>query len=132
MIETAKYRITGLVDIFDEQGVITGQYPVGSVQELSVEAGTKAVAEGRAEAVSDEEAGAGENTTASKDADADADKNDDEDAGPVKSYKIIGEIFPLDEDGEPLDTVLEIDSIQEVPESVGKGWVEDGLAEEVE
>lgn len=58
MIETAKYRITGLVDIFDEQGVITGQYPVGSVQELSVEAGVAAVADGRAEAVADEDADA--------------------------------------------------------------------------
>ncbi len=54
-METAKYKITGLVDIFDEQHNITGQYPIGSVQELSVEQGTKAVADGVAEAVGADE-----------------------------------------------------------------------------
>ncbi len=54
-METAKYKITGLVDIFDEQHNITGQYPIGSVQELSVDQGTKAVADGVAEAVGADE-----------------------------------------------------------------------------
>ena len=54
-VETAKYRITGLVDIFDEQNNITGQFPIGSVQELPVEVGAKAVEEGRAEVVAEEE-----------------------------------------------------------------------------
>lgn len=48
-VETAKYLITGLVDIFDEQGQITGQFPIGSVQELPVEVGDKAVEAGTAE-----------------------------------------------------------------------------------
>lgn len=50
-IETAKYTITGLVDIFDEQGNITGQFPIGSVQELPVHIGSVAVEDGRAELV---------------------------------------------------------------------------------
>lgn len=54
-VEVARYRITGLVDIFDEQGVITGQFPVGSIQELPVAVGTKAVADGQAEAVGTDE-----------------------------------------------------------------------------
>lgn len=53
-VETATYKITGLVDIFDEQMNITGQFPVGSVQELPVEYGTRMVAEGQAEAVAPE------------------------------------------------------------------------------
>jgi hypothetical protein len=48
-VETQKYTITGLVDIFDEQGNIVGQYPIGSVQELPVEFGDAAVEDGRAE-----------------------------------------------------------------------------------
>lgn len=48
-IETAKYKVTGLVDIFDEQGQITGQYPIGSVQELTIARGTAAVEAGQAE-----------------------------------------------------------------------------------
>lgn len=48
-VETAKYTITGLVDQFDEQNNITGQYPIGSVQELPVEFGNKEVEAGRAE-----------------------------------------------------------------------------------
>ncbi len=56
-IETAKYLITGLVDKFDEQMNITGQYEVGSIQEFPVEVGTKLVAEGQAEAVGEEEGG---------------------------------------------------------------------------
>ncbi len=50
-VETRKYTITGLVDYTDEQGNIVGQYPIGSVQELPVEVGTKAVEAGNAEAV---------------------------------------------------------------------------------
>lgn len=49
--DTAKYRITGLVDIFDEQNVITGQYPVGSVQKLTVVRGDEAIQRGAAELV---------------------------------------------------------------------------------
>jgi len=48
MIETAKYTITGLVDHFDEQGNIVGQFPIGSEQELPVHIGQKAVEEGNA------------------------------------------------------------------------------------
>lgn len=56
-VETAKYKIVGLVDIFDEQGNITGTFPIGSVQELPVEVGMKAVEAGTAEAVGEEETG---------------------------------------------------------------------------
>lgn len=62
MIETAHYRITGLVDIFDEQNNITGQFPIGSIQELPIETGDAAVSDGRAESVSDEEAAAAADT----------------------------------------------------------------------
>lgn len=48
-VETQKYTIIGLVDEFDEQGNITGQLPIGSVQELPVEIGNPAVEDGRAE-----------------------------------------------------------------------------------
>jgi len=44
----ALYKITGLVDIFDVQGVIRGQYALGSEQELSVVEGDKAVELGNA------------------------------------------------------------------------------------
>lgn len=50
-VEVAEYKITGLVDTTDEQGNITGQLPIGSVQELPVVVGDKAVSEGRAEKV---------------------------------------------------------------------------------
>lgn len=50
-VETAMYRITGLVDIFDEQGQITGQFDVGSEQELPVSVGDAAVLDGRAERI---------------------------------------------------------------------------------
>lgn len=53
------------------------------------------------------------------------------DAGVINKYKILGEIFPLNEDGTVQETALEIDLIQELPESVGAGFVEQGLAEEV-
>ncbi len=52
-LEVAKYRITGLVDIFDEQMNIKGQFPIGSIQELPVEYGSKAVEDGRAELVTE-------------------------------------------------------------------------------
>ncbi len=54
-VETAFYRITGLVDAFDEQGNIVSQYPVGSKQELPVDRGTAAVEAGQAEAIGAEE-----------------------------------------------------------------------------
>lgn len=46
---TASYRITGLVDHFNEQGFIDTQYPVGSIQILTTEQGDKAVQDGQAE-----------------------------------------------------------------------------------
>lgn len=45
------------------------------------------------------------------------------------NYKILGEIFPLNEDGSQQETALEVGSIQNVPKEVGDGWVEKGLAE---
>lgn len=53
--EKAAYKITGLVDIFDEQGLITGQYPIGSVQMLTIARGTAAVEAGQAEEATEEE-----------------------------------------------------------------------------
>jgi hypothetical protein len=49
----------------------------------------------------------------------------------TKKYKVLGEIFPLNEDGTKQETALEVGSVQEVPVEVGAGWVEKGLAEEV-
>ncbi len=56
-VETQKYTIVGLVDMFDEQNNIIGQYPVGSVQELPVEFGNKEVELGRAELYVEDAAG---------------------------------------------------------------------------
>lgn len=67
-VETQKYTITGLVDIFDEQNNITGQYPIGSVQELAVDKGNAAVEAGTAELYVEDEAEA-----AAEQSDADAD-----------------------------------------------------------
>lgn len=50
----------------------------------------------------------------------------------VKKYRIIGEIFPVDQDGNQQETPLEIDSVGEYPVEVASGWVELGLAEEIE
>lgn len=78
-VETKKYTITGLVDTFDEQGNITGQFAVGSVQELPVEFGDAAVADGRAELFEGEEAEvAGDDTTTAPAGD-DSDSDEDED-----------------------------------------------------
>lgn len=80
--ETAKYKVTGLVDIFDEQGQITGQYPVGSVQELTIERGTAAVDAGQAELADDSEdaGGGGAGATGEDDATDEDDAEDDENA----------------------------------------------------
>ena len=80
-VETAKYKIVGLVDKYDEQGNITGQYPVGSVQELPVEQGVNEVAEGRAEAVSDDavdEPAAADETISDDDEDLEEDAGDED------------------------------------------------------
>lgn len=79
VVETAKYKITGLVDIYDEQMNIIGQFPIGSIQELPVEVGTNAVAEGRAEAVSDAEAAAAAPTPAEEPTGETGENEDDED-----------------------------------------------------
>lgn len=82
--ETRSYKITGLVDQFDEQNNITGQYPVGSVQLLPVEFGDKEVELGHAEVyegedVDEEETATGE-TGEAGDADEDGEgEGDDED-----------------------------------------------------
>lgn len=53
--EMGKYRITSpLVDIFDEQGIITGQFPIGSIQEVPTVVGDQWVVDGRAEKVEEE------------------------------------------------------------------------------
>lgn len=50
-IDVAKYKITGLVDYFDEQGNIAGQFTRGSIQYLPKEVGDRAVEDGQAEMV---------------------------------------------------------------------------------
>ena len=79
-IEVAKYKITGLVDIFDEQNNITGQFEIGSVQELPVEYGTKCVEAGQAELVEGSEETKGvenvEETTADTGVDSAAEGGD--------------------------------------------------------
>lgn len=56
MQDVAPYRITGLVDIRDEQNNITGQFPIGSVQTLPVEFGQTQVEAGLAERLDADEA----------------------------------------------------------------------------
>jgi len=52
--------------------------------------------------------------------------------GESKDYKIIGEVYACDEEGELLEKPLEIGSIQEnIPVIIGEEWVKEGLAEEV-
>lgn len=46
-------------------------------------------------------------------------------------FKITGEIEYTDEEGTPMGK-LEIGSVQEVPLDLGRGWVAEGKAEEVE
>lgn len=50
---TASYKIIGLVDVFDEQGIIKGQFPVDSIQELPVVYGDRMVEEGQAEKITE-------------------------------------------------------------------------------
>ncbi len=52
-VSTANYKITGLVDVFDEQGIIKGQFPVDSIQELPVVYGDRMVEEGQAEKITE-------------------------------------------------------------------------------
>lgn len=51
--------------------------------------------------------------------------------GPMAKYKVIGEVFPLNEDGSKKDTPLEMDSIHELPEAAGDLMVEEGTMEKV-
>lgn len=81
-IETAKYEIIGLVDIFDEQRNITGQFPIGSIQEMPVEYGDEQVKLGHAKrveevAASTEEKEDGAPESGSLDADEDEDSDDE-------------------------------------------------------
>lgn len=48
--------------------------------------------------------------------------------GPMAKYKVIGQIFPLNEDGTPQETSLEIGSIHEIPEGVWDDFVAEGKA----
>lgn len=77
--EKAAYKVTGLVDIFDEQGQITGQYPVGSVQMLTIARGQAAVDAGQAEEATEEEADEATGETGEDEA-TDDDAEDDENA----------------------------------------------------
>ncbi len=98
-VETAKYRITGLVDIFDEQHNITGQFPIGSIQELPVEVGMKCVEEGTAEAVGSEEDGEEDaDTTPAGEEDA-----ADEATGETGEEEVDSEEQDEDEGGEDND-----------------------------
>lgn len=49
-----------------------------------------------------------------------------------KQYRVVGEIEVHDEKGKATGQFLEVGSVQEVPEKLGKVWVKKGLAEEVE
>ena len=49
-----------------------------------------------------------------------------------KQYRVIGEIEVFDGKGKATGQFLEVGSVQEVPEKLGKEWVKKGLAEEVE
>lgn len=51
--------------------------------------------------------------------------------GPMGTYKVIGEIFPLNPDGSSQETPLEMNSIHELPKAVGDQMVEEGTMEEV-
>lgn len=76
--QKAKYKITGLVETFDENGSKTGEFPIGSVQELPIEAGTKAIEAGNAELVIEEEAA--EESTATGEAESSTKESDEETA----------------------------------------------------
>ncbi len=59
-VVTAKYRVTGLVNSYDEHMNITGTLEVGSVHKVPVEIGSKWVDSGIAELVEDELSETGE------------------------------------------------------------------------
>ncbi len=60
-VVTAKYKIIGFVQAIDADGNSTGEFPIGSVQDLPLDFGAKCVEAGTAELVEDDasdEAGA--------------------------------------------------------------------------
>lgn len=104
-VEVRKYTITGLVDYTDEQGNIVGQFEVGSVQELPVFVGDKAVAAGQAEVFEgDEEV---EEEAAGGDDDADTTTTDDSDveapAGDETTDADPSDVPGADDDNADLD-----------------------------
>lgn len=101
-VETQKYTITGLVDIFDEQGNITGQFPIGSVQELPVEVGAKLLDAGTVEVFEGEEevAETGEEVAAS---DADLEQHEAEEHADDGATSEAGEIVDDELEGEEGD-----------------------------
>lgn len=48
--------------------------------------------------------------------------------GPMATYKVTGQIFPLNEDGTPQETALEIGSIHEIPAGAWDDFVAEGKA----
>ncbi len=105
--EKASFTIIGLVDIFDPQGNIVGQYPVGSVQQLDVEFGDKQVELGLAERTPEEVADDADETVAANDADLGAHEEQEhaDDAAPV-----------LDADVDPVADV-DSDIIDDTPDA---------------
>lgn len=50
----------------------------------------------------------------------------DDDNIELGKYLVTGEIFPLNEDGTPKDTALELHTVHEIPTAVGDGYVTEG------
>lgn len=51
--------------------------------------------------------------------------------GPIGKYKVVGEIFPLNDDGSQQEKALELGSIHELPVNIGDDFIGKGLMEEV-
>lgn len=89
--ETANYKITGLVDIFDEQGQIRGQYPVGSVQELTVERGNAAIEAGQAELTDESPVSAEDTGGTEAEAEAEVEVEETEESDEDADDEVTGE-----------------------------------------
>lgn len=51
--------------------------------------------------------------------------------GPIGQYEVVGEIFPLNEDGTQKDYALKIGSVHELPKAAGDQMVSEGTMREI-
>lgn len=119
-IETSKYKVIGVIPVFDEEGVHTGYLEEGSIQEVPNELGDGWVENGLAEKIVEEE---------NKLEDQIEEEVIEEEA--LADYKITGILPVFDKLGSAVNAVG-IGEIRTYPVAVGESLVQQGLAEKVE